>query len=78
MKIPMRQRVFDALTALGYQAMYGKGGFWLKDGPFVTMRQAQRMTGIKPDKRAPRQTAAVHDMGWIAALNGARVFKAGG
>jgi len=34
--------------------MYGKGGFFVRGGGFISLAKARRMTGIKGPKRNPR------------------------
>lgn len=54
--------------------MAGKGGFWVKGHPFVTIKQARQLTGVKGIKRAPRgeRILAWGDYATIAMINGVK------
>lgn len=76
-----RQAIIDAFAEMGIEAMYGKGGFWLrgKGGEptrHVSFAQARKMTGVDVSghlKRQHLQRTSWGDMATVAMLNAPNV-----
>ena len=47
----MKELLINELKALGKEVIVGKGGFFIRGEGFLTTRQAQKLTGIKPKPR---------------------------
>ena len=41
-----RAQIIDALARQGIEALYGKGGFFLRGRGFVTFAQARKLAGV--------------------------------
>jgi len=54
--------------------IFGKGGFWVKNGRFYTLREARKITGLKAPTRHCDRTVmlAWGDYATIAMLNKSR------
>ena len=51
-------------------ALFGKGGFWVKGHGFVTLAKARRITGVVGVKRQPREYIAPYgDWAMVGAIN---------
>jgi hypothetical protein len=65
-----QKELTSALGTLGYEAMAGKGGFFLRNHGFVTTAQARKMTGIKAPERNFRPVMSAYgDWATVAAIN---------
>lgn len=66
-----RQEIIAALAARGIEAVYGKGGFFVRGQGFVTFAQARKLAAVaaKPIDRQCRHTA-YGEYAIFAALNG--------
>ena len=66
-----RQQIIEALAAKGFEAVYGKGGFWLRGEGFKTFAQARKIAGVEAEhiERQARITP-YGDYATIAALSG--------
>jgi hypothetical protein len=53
-----RQAIRDALAAQGIEAMYGKGGFWLRGRGHVTFAQARKLAGVDVSDELRRRSRA--------------------
>jgi len=49
-----KESLITELKALGKEVIAGKGGFFIRGEGFLTTRQAQKLTGIKPKPRTKR------------------------
>lgn len=73
-RVGTKWEVLDALVARYGDAVYGKGGFWIKDGGFVTLAKARKMVGIEAPAREFRpRVSAYGDLATVALLNGVRL-----
>ena len=70
-KLEARQQIIEALATQGIEAIYGKGGFWLRDQGFKTFAQARKIAGVEAEyiERQARATP-YGDYATIAALSG--------
>lgn len=46
-----RQAIVDALAAQGLEAMYGKGGFWVRRQGWMSFSKARRLAGVAAPER---------------------------
>ena len=68
-----RERCAKALTDAGLEAMYGKGGFWIKGSGFFTLKEVCKQYGIVPEPRQIRERISAYgDWATIAYLNGVK------
>jgi len=68
-----QQQIIKLLEERGHEVYYGKGGYFVKDIGFITTKQAQKLTGVEPQKREHKERiTAWGDYATIAMLNGRR------
>ena len=63
-----QQTLKEALEALGYEVLVGKGGFWLRGRGHITTAQARRLTGIAAEPRVRRERIAYGDWAQLVAF----------
>lgn len=56
-------------THFGAPALYGKGGFWVKDHGHISLAKARKLTGIAATPREYRPRMMYGDYATIAMIN---------
>jgi hypothetical protein len=73
MKREARQEIIEALAAQGIEALYGKGGFYLRGQGFVTFAQARKLAAVVvPEslKREQRESILYGDAAIVHLISG--------
>ena len=67
---PDIEQIIEVFKGQGINALYGKGGFWLKGQGFISLAKARQLTGIKGTARKPKMViSAFGDWAWVAKIN---------
>lgn len=68
-----REQIVEALAEKGIEAMYGKGGFWLRGHGHISFVQARKLAGVAvPEnlRREQREAILYGDAAIVHAIAG--------
>ena len=73
-----RERIMARLNEMGFEALYGKGGFWLKGHGHISFAKARKLAAVEvPDnlKRSGGKSAPWGEYAWLKAFATTKVGK---